>query len=75
MNAPGCLIDRREIRHFHLFCGLGGGAIGFNRGAARVGNMIASFRCIGGVDVDPAGIRDFSSLRRRRRHDARFVRP
>lgn len=24
--------DFREIRHFHLFCGLGGGAAGFNRG-------------------------------------------
>ena len=26
-----------EIRHFHLFAGLGGGAKGFNRGKARVG--------------------------------------
>lgn len=51
-----------EIRHFHLFCGLGGGAMGFNQGEARVGNMQARFRCIGGVDVDPAGIRDFSRL-------------
>ena len=25
----------REIRHFHLCCGLGGGASGFNRGQAR----------------------------------------
>lgn len=54
--------DVREIRHFHLFCGLGGGAMGFNQGEARVGNMQARFRCIGGVDVDPAGIRDFSRL-------------
>jgi hypothetical protein len=30
-----------EIRHFHLFCGLGGGAKDFNRGRARVGNMRA----------------------------------
>ena len=42
--------------------GLGGGAAGFNRGQARVGSMRASFRCIGGVDVDPAGIRDFEQL-------------
>lgn len=54
--------DVREIRHFHLFCGLGGLAAGFNRGHARVGNMMAQFRCIGGVDVDPAGIRDFEKL-------------
>jgi len=52
----------REIRHFHLFCGLGGGAKGFNRGFARVGNMQASFRCIGGIDVDPAAIKDFDRL-------------
>jgi site-specific DNA-cytosine methylase len=51
-----------EIRHFHLFCGLGGGAKGFNKASPRVGNMQAKFRCIGGVDVDPAGIRDFTRL-------------
>lgn len=51
-----------EIRHFHLFCGLGGGARGFNRGEARVGNLRAKFRCLGGVDVDPAGIADFGRL-------------
>lgn len=55
-------IDLREIRHFHLFCGLGGGARGFNRGSARVGNMQARFRCIGGIDVDAASIRDFERL-------------
>jgi len=36
-------VELREIRHFHLFCGLGGGARGFNRGSARVGNMQAVF--------------------------------
>lgn len=49
-----------DIKHFHLFCGLGGGAKGFNRGQARVGNLVAKFRCIGGIDVDPASIRDFT---------------
>ena len=51
-----------EIRHFHLFCGLGGGALGFNRGSARVGSQQAVFRCLGGVDCDPAGLRDFEAL-------------
>lgn len=54
--------DIREIRHFHLFCGLGGGARGFNQGEARVGNMVAKFRCIGGIDVDRAAVRDFGKL-------------
>jgi len=49
-----------EIRHFHLFCGLGGGAIGFNNANARIGNLSARFRCLGGVDCDPAAIRDFT---------------
>ncbi len=61
-HSPGALIERREIRHFHLFCGLGGGARGFNRGSARVGSMVADFRCLGGIDVDPASIRDFGRL-------------
>lgn len=51
-----------EIRHFHLFCGLGGGAAGFNRGHARVGRMTARFRCLGGIDNDPAACRDFEKL-------------
>ncbi len=51
-----------EIRHFHLFCGLGGGAAGFNKGRAQVGSLKASFRCLGGVDVDPAAVRDFGRL-------------
>jgi site-specific DNA-cytosine methylase len=51
-----------EIRHFHLFAGLGGGARGFNRGEARVGTMRARFRCIGGIDVDPAAMSDFGRL-------------
>ena len=49
-----------EILHGHLFCGLGGGAEGFNQGSARVGNLEAEFRCLGGIDNDPAAIRDFT---------------
>jgi len=51
-----------EIRHFHAFVGLGGGAKGFNKANPRVGNTVAKFRCIGGVDVDGAAIRDFQRL-------------
>lgn len=49
-----------EIRHGHIFCGLGGGAKGFNRGQARMGNLRAKFRCIGGIDNSAAAIHDFS---------------
>lgn len=55
-------IDRREVRHAHLFCGLGGGARGFNRASPRVGNMEAVFRCLGGIDNDRAAVADFERL-------------
>jgi site-specific DNA-cytosine methylase len=51
-----------EIRHAHLFCGLGGFARGMNRARARHGRMVARFRCLGGVDVDAAAIADFERL-------------
>lgn len=51
-----------EIRHFHFFAGLGGGARGFNRGRAQVNNLNAKFRCIGGIDVSAAAIRDFNRM-------------
>lgn len=54
----------REIRHAHFFCGLGGGARGFNKGQARIGSTVAKFRCIGGIDVDPTAIRNFERLAR-----------
>jgi len=56
------MTELREITHFHLFCGIGGGAKGFNNGQARVGNLMARFRCLGGIDNDPAAIRDFNRL-------------
>ena len=51
-----------EFLHYHLFCGLGGGAKGFNRGESRVGSLRARFRCLGGVDVSPAAVRDFERM-------------
>lgn len=55
-------MEQREILHFHLFCGLGGGALGFNRGRAELNGLRGRFRCIGGSDVSPAAIRDFESI-------------
>jgi hypothetical protein len=52
----------RPIKHAHIFCGIGGGARGFNQAAPRLGNLQAYFRCLGGIDVDAAAIRDFSRL-------------
>ncbi len=49
-----------EYKVFFGFCGLGGGAIGFQRGDPRVGHLQARFRTLGGFDVDPRCVRDFS---------------
>lgn len=56
------MTDLRDINHGHMFCGLGGGAKGFNAGEARVGSMVGRFVCRGGIDVDPAACRDFERL-------------
>lgn len=54
--------EHREIRTFCLFGAIGAGAKGFQRGSARVGNLVAKPRCIGSVDVDAAANRDFKRL-------------
>lgn len=51
-----------EIRHAHFFCGLGGGAAGFNDAAPHIPGVKARMRCLGGIDVDPAAIADFQRL-------------
>ena len=56
------LTIERPIKVGHFFCGIGAGAKGFNRGSARVGNMVARFQCLGGIDNDPAAIRDFTRI-------------
>lgn len=53
---------KRKIKHFHLCCGLGGGAKGFNAAKPRVGNTEAEFVCLGGIDVDPKAIGNFNKL-------------
>ncbi|MEX5343056.1 DNA cytosine methyltransferase [Pseudomonas sp. I2] len=53
---------KKKLTHFHFCCGLGGGAKGFNRAKPIVGSMQAHWECLGGIDVDAAGLRDFQQL-------------
>lgn len=53
------ITEVHEFTHFHFCCGLGGGKAGLNSSRPSVRNMSARLRCIGGVDNDPAAIRDF----------------
>ncbi|MEE1922879.1 DNA cytosine methyltransferase [Pseudomonas sp. 148P] len=55
-------LRKHVLKHFHMCCGLGGGAKGFNRAKPIVGNLQAEWQCLGGVDVDPAGLADFERL-------------
>lgn len=52
----------RTYNVFTMCSGLGGGAMGFQRAVSRVGGLTAKWRCIGGIDNDPAACRDFHSL-------------
>ena len=64
----------RDIRHAHLFCGIGGGAIGFQKARVRVGPMQGRFVCAGGIDVDPGAIRNFERIDVRSAHSRRNMR-
>ncbi|MCA8017764.1 DNA cytosine methyltransferase [Burkholderia metallica] len=55
-------MSQRVYNSFGFCCGLGGGAKGFKKAMSRVGNMTATWRCIGGIDNDPAAARDFEQL-------------
>lgn len=55
-------LETRKYKVFHFFCGLGGGAKGFRKGSARLGNREATFENIGGIDVDAASIENFNRL-------------
>ncbi|MGY4831838.1 DNA cytosine methyltransferase (plasmid) [Sphaerotilaceae bacterium SBD11-9] len=53
---------KRELRHFHFCCGLGGAAKGFNKSNPRAAGLVGEWRCIGGIDVDVSAIKDFEQL-------------
>jgi site-specific DNA-cytosine methylase len=46
----------------HLFCGLGGAELGFAAARPRYLDAAARFRCVAGVDNDPAACADFEAL-------------
>lgn len=51
-----------EIRHAGMFSGLGAGARGFNQARPDIGTARGTYRCLGGIDVDPAAIADFDRI-------------
>ncbi len=52
----------REYGVFHLFCGIGGGALGFGGAEVEWRGLHGRFRTLGGIDVDPEACADFEAL-------------
>ena len=52
----------RAFGVLHLFCGLGGGALGFQAARASHRGVTGRFRTLAGVDIDPAACADFRAL-------------
>lgn len=51
-----------EILHAALFAGIGAGSKGFNDARPDIGAARGHFRCLGGIDVDPAAVADFGRI-------------
>src|SRR5690606_28363722 len=54
--------DMKRYTALFGFCGIGGGAIGFQAARAHLLGEDATIESLGGVDVDPASCRDFERL-------------
>jgi site-specific DNA-cytosine methylase len=52
-------VSERRYRVAFPFCGVGGGALGFKRAAARVLSVDGSFEIVGGFDFDNGACDDF----------------
>jgi site-specific DNA-cytosine methylase len=55
-------VGDRVYKSLHLFCGLGGNAIGFQRARSAFGGLEGRFRTLAGIDNDPAACADFERL-------------
>ncbi len=52
----------KEFNILHLFCGSGGGALGFQQASAEWRGIRAKFRTIAGIDCDDEALEDFENL-------------
>lgn len=53
---------RHEFTIGHMFSGSGGGAFGVGKAEVAIGDHVATFRNLGGVDIDGPSCRDFEML-------------
>ncbi len=52
----------RVFTALHLFCGIGGGTLGFAAARARLGGLDGRIENIGGIDCDPMALEDYTRL-------------
>lgn len=51
-----------EYKVLHLFCGIGGAALGFQEARAEYRGMVGRFRTLAGIDCDAEACQDFEAL-------------
>jgi len=59
------LVQRQHQKVYrvgHLACGLGSGALGFQKAQPRVGSVAARFETAGGIDIDAGALENFEHL-------------
>ena len=54
--------DVNEYKALHLFCGIGGAALGFQEARTEYKGMLGQFRTLAGIDCDPEACQDFKAL-------------
>lgn len=52
----------QRYKVFYLFCGIGGGALGFQQAACEYKGLVGGFETLAGVDCDPQACEDFERL-------------
>jgi len=62
LRAEGRGVISRDIYHFHLFPGSGGGKKGFQRAQPRIPGLQGNFVYIGGMDIDAVAVQDCDKL-------------
>lgn len=53
---------KTEFTHLQLFCGIGGGSLGFQWARQEYGGKVDRFRALAGIDADPAVCENYERI-------------
>lgn len=53
---------RTEFTHLQLFCGIGGGSLGFKWARQEYGGKVGRFRALAGIDADPGACENYERI-------------